>query len=460
MKKYDIHSNDPLEMVWAVREKINEDTRRMTREEWMELLRKTREKFSREKEIFQREHHQRCSSGFTLIELLVVVVIIGILASLLTVALVSGREAARRTTCINNQGNIAKAMLSYVSANDALPPLVTTKLGKQCSWVVTLLPYLGEEALYKQWLEPATVTAISGPLPVNILGNPPLSGPYAVVTATPLGFLKCPSDREKGDIALSYVVNAGGPDLTSQTYFTESDYLFADARSPWTARGLKMDKIKRGASQTLMMTENIQASNCYFGSGLWANPSNYFRRINRNSWEFFWSVPPASVPILPIAGSAGQNGTLVGALRSGDPKNFSGVLSSQIGSSPVGGAIGDFGFWWYDNGQALEAFASIYGRPYDDTLPVDTINLRRILDSGISLLKAINGGKGDTTPYIGGNSSVSYGTTTQGNFFYARPSSNHPGVVVVTYADGHVDTLAETIEPSVYLQMCDPCGQH
>ena len=36
MQKYDIHSKDPLEMVWAIREKIYEETKHMTVEERME----------------------------------------------------------------------------------------------------------------------------------------------------------------------------------------------------------------------------------------------------------------------------------------------------------------------------------------------------------------------------------------------------------------------------------------
>ena len=53
--KYDINSDDPLEMIWAVREKIYEETKGMTREEKTELLRKTREKFSREREVYLTE---------------------------------------------------------------------------------------------------------------------------------------------------------------------------------------------------------------------------------------------------------------------------------------------------------------------------------------------------------------------------------------------------------------------
>jgi prepilin-type N-terminal cleavage/methylation domain-containing protein len=42
------------------------------------------------------------------------------------------------------------------------------------------------------------------------------------------------------------------------------------------------------------------------------------------------------------------------------------------------------------------------------------------------------------------------------DFSHARPSSNHPGVVVVTYCDGHQDELSEEIAYLVYAQLMAP----
>ena len=44
----------------------------------------------------------------------------------------------------------------------------------------------------------------------------------------------------------------------------------------------------------------------------------------------------------------------------------------------------------------------------------------------------------------------------EGMYRFARPSSNHTGVVIAAYADGHVATVNDDIDPEVYLKMCEP----
>jgi prepilin-type N-terminal cleavage/methylation domain-containing protein/prepilin-type processing-associated H-X9-DG protein len=60
--------------------------------------------------------------GFTLIELLVVIAIIAILAAILFPVFAKAREKARQTSCLNNQRQIAVAILMYAQDHDEVLP--------------------------------------------------------------------------------------------------------------------------------------------------------------------------------------------------------------------------------------------------------------------------------------------------------------------------------------------------
>src|SRR4051795_7344224 len=82
--------------------------------------------------------------GFTLIELLVVIAIIAILAAILFPVFAQAREKARTASCLNNQKQIALAIMQYTQDYDETFPSVD-------SGVLTLniQPYVKNLDVYK-----------------------------------------------------------------------------------------------------------------------------------------------------------------------------------------------------------------------------------------------------------------------------------------------------------------------
>ena len=76
-------------------------------------------------------------AGFSLIELIVVIAIVGLLASLLFVAIQQSRVRASATVCKRNLANLALASLNYESAREMMPDE---------AWQARILPFLEAEA--------------------------------------------------------------------------------------------------------------------------------------------------------------------------------------------------------------------------------------------------------------------------------------------------------------------------
>jgi prepilin-type processing-associated H-X9-DG protein len=99
----------------------------------------------------------RRRAAFTLVEMLMVVGIIGTLIGLLLPAIMSAREAARRTQCEKNLGQLGMALGNYASTHQVFPPgvvdikgpILNRPKGYHVGWAVQILPFIEQNNIYR-----------------------------------------------------------------------------------------------------------------------------------------------------------------------------------------------------------------------------------------------------------------------------------------------------------------------
>ena len=234
------------------------------------------------------------SSAFTLVELLVVIAIIGILVALLLPAIQAAREAARRTQCQTNLHNLALGVLNYNDTFKSFPYAVTVPMAAKAdgsngpiyggaalsgptsggphlfqNWVISILPFIEEKALYDSFLlywEPnPNSPAQPSRAEMQVIFN-------RVPRGTQLPVMLCPSDAgtSVGPCALSggnwargnYAINGG-----LGFHFSNVDDRYPMNADQWAwglpgergvasiNLGAKISQIEDGTSQTIMLGE-------------------------------------------------------------------------------------------------------------------------------------------------------------------------------------------------------------
>jgi prepilin-type N-terminal cleavage/methylation domain-containing protein/prepilin-type processing-associated H-X9-DG protein len=221
--------------------------------------------------------------AFTLVELLVVISILGVLIALLLPAIQSAREAARRTTCINNQKQVGLAISEYELARRQYPAgrLGCDDLGEEraipecppplppekktgASGYVLILPYLEMQPLFDQ-----LNVANGGLWNRNVddlvwYGDP---GKYKGIKAI-IPTMICPSDESMpisyvyapvGAATASYALVHGskGPGLPDE--YPEVDVRYYNNGLFVYVVGRRVKEITDGLANTLMQGEVVLA---------------------------------------------------------------------------------------------------------------------------------------------------------------------------------------------------------
>jgi prepilin-type N-terminal cleavage/methylation domain-containing protein len=193
-------------------------------------------------------------AAFTLVELLVVIAIIGVLVALLLPAVQAAREAARRCSCINNVTQLGLSLHNYEFHHELFPsgvinpdgPIRNEPEGQHVSWIVQVLPYLEQNALWREFDQSAGAYAS-----VN-----------APVRAAPVDILTCPSfggrDRSK-DNAIAFTTYAGCHNGVETPIDVKNDgILFLNSQ-------IRFNDIYDGSSNTLLLSEFLASEDSDLG---------------------------------------------------------------------------------------------------------------------------------------------------------------------------------------------------
>lgn len=370
------------------------------------------------------------NQGFTLVELLVVIAIIGILIALLLPAVQSARESARRIQCVNNLKQIGLGCLNYESANGELPPgrdlpdwavsgvarrsytnynSVRETATQQTGFYsvhVRILPYMEEQNIYDLInFDVAQVFQL-----VQSDGTTPATVNYDAY-ANAAGLFICPTDSFT-EVVISennYRYNFGGAtpyagassssdqtnnkEKLSQNYNGSTIELSCTGNGAFTiGQGLKPGKFEDGLSKTAMFSERTKGSGGVPGS-----------------------TPPGPSDTHTMSGRTDGMVTI-----------------EQIFNNCINTPNTPTSFDYFGNGRWLPGERFSNGWPY-----------------GNYMCTMYNHVAPPNWQYVdcAGFSSTS---DTPGEHAIVTARSQHPGIVNVCYADGHVTTAPDDIDLTVW----------
>jgi prepilin-type N-terminal cleavage/methylation domain-containing protein len=211
--------------------------------------------------------------AFTLVELLVVITIIAILIALLLPAVQAAREAARRTKCMNNEKQIALALLTYHEFQKSFPPGIISGWGY--SWGAYILPQLESSTLNEniEWgPNPSATGTDRGSLAVQALmkarvstfrcpSQPGSEFDDELILGDPFPRFKTNYLGNAGsNVSIDYMASLPTIDMSR----SNGIFVLSLCNDSW--RTINMRDVTDGSSNTFLLGEAIYASTAAEGS--------------------------------------------------------------------------------------------------------------------------------------------------------------------------------------------------
>ena len=452
--------------------------------------------------------------GFTLIELLVVISIIGMLAGMLLPAVQSAREAGRKTTCINNQKQLVLALTLYQSQKNKLPcfrqmqPVDTQVAVSNVNPTTEQLQYITIN-----WIQAILPQMEQAPLWDQII-NVPASGLNAKQTASANGLkipsLHCQSNGSQQTCGNAYVANCGLNDgfylnmnepyvintdrdgVNSSTATNLEAHLYSVLR--WSNNtnpnrpglavdcnknngafldglhgksskntGLSVDDFKDGLTSTVLTSENLVIDG--------ADPTDFGKRNESDADGIggMWATQEYEVGFCwPASYSAFKN------VDDGD-NDYNRMTKCVF--KPDEDETPDMTKSKYTLMSNVKFYDFNANSSYDPFRKLSIADMEKYLDTNAAITqkeKVFSCELFSNAVFSSNNTSNGVPLTQIKNvgpirinqcyrdtsmikgWFTARPSSNHPGSVVMGFADGSVRTVREDIAPSVYIRLMTP----